>query len=146
METRDNINLILKNFGETISLADVSLDPNDSCNLVLDGNQNIQLFYDSDMNTLNFFTEVGTLPQQNSENCCNYLLKSNAEWTLTEGATLSKRKRDDAILLGYNLPILNLTSEIFETVFEHFLNLMDAWKNYLLQMSQGILPEALAEL
>ena len=146
MNVFDNINEILGKFGTDISLPELKLDKNNSCTLIFDGDQNIQIMYDDQLETLDFFGELGDLPEQWNERCCDCLLKSNADWTLTEGLTLSKRKDSKSVLLGYNLPTLNLTIEHFENILEHFLKQIDVWKSYIQQMSQGELPEALAEL
>ncbi len=146
MDTTDNINQILEKFGTEISLKDLKLDKNNSCTLVFDGTQNIQLMYDEQLETLDFFGELGDLPEQWSDRCCDCLLKSNADWALTEGLTLSKRRNSKSVVLGYNLPTLNLTFEVFENILERFLKQIDLWKSYVQQMSQGELPEALAEL
>ena len=146
MDIAKNINEILKTFGAEISLQDLKLDKNNSCTLVFDGTQSIQIMYDEQLETLDFFGELGDLPEQWTERCCDCLLKSNADWTLTEGLTLSKRKDSKSVILGYNLPTLNLSIEIFENILEHFLKQIDLWKSYVQQMSQGELPESLAEL
>ena len=146
MDPADNINQILEKFGSEVSLKDLKLDKNNSCTLVFDGTQNIQIMYDEQLETLDFFGELGDLPEQWNDRCCDCLLKSNADWTLTEGLTLSKRKGSRTVLLGYNLPTLNLNFEVFENILEHFLEQIDLWKSYIQQMSQGELPEALAEL
>ena len=146
MDIIKHINEILEKFGTEISLGDLKLDKNNSCTLVFDGTQSIQIMYDEQLETLDFFGELGDLPEQWNERCCDCLLKSNADWTLTEGLTLSKRKDSKSVLLGYNLPTLNLNLEVFENILEHFLKQIDLWKSYIQQMSQGELPEALAEL
>jgi hypothetical protein len=146
MDTTDNINQILKKFGADISLQNLKLDKNNTCVLVFDGDQSIQITYDEQFETLNFFGMLGDLPEKWNDRCCDCLLKSNADWTLTKGLTLSKRKNSKSILLGYNLPILNLSLEIFENILDHFLKQIDLWKYYIQQMSQGKLPEVLAEL
>lgn len=146
MDTLDNINQILEKFGLDTNLQNLKLDKDNSCSLVFDGKQDIQIVYDEQLETLNFFSQLGELPEKWNERCCDCLLKSNADWTLTEGLTLSKRKNSESVLLGYNLPILNLTLERFGNILKHFLKQIDLWKSYIQQMSQGELPEALAEL
>lgn len=146
MDTSDNINQILEKFGAEISLKSLKLDENNSCTLVFDETQSIQVIYDEQLETLDFFGELGDLPEKWNERCCDCLLKSNADWALTGGLTLSKRKNSKSVLLGYNLPTFNLSLEVFENVLERFLQQIDLWKSYIQQMSQGELPEALAEL
>ena len=146
METINTINQVLENFSNSISLPSLSLNENNSCILQLDGSQNIQIIYDEDKNSLNFFTEIGQLPEQDQTRCCDYLLKSNSEWSLTQGTTLSKKKDQNSILLGYQLPVLQLSITIFEKILEHFIQQTDTWKSHLQQLYQGILPQALAEL
>ena len=146
MDTSNTINQILGEFGTEISLPGLKLDNTNSCTLVFDGTQSVQIMYDDQLETLNFYSELGDLPEKWNERCCDCLLKSNADWALTEGLTLSKRRDSNSVLLGYNLPILNLSLQIFENILEHFLKQIDLWKSYIQQMSQGELPEALAEL
>ena len=107
MDTTDNINQILEKFGTEISLKDLKLDKNNSCTLVFDGTQNIQLMYDEQLETLDFFGELGDLPEQWSDRCCDCLLKSNADWALTEGLTLSKRRNSKSVVLGKTFCQLN---------------------------------------
>lgn len=146
MKTLDTVNEILQKFGASISLPELALDKDNTCVLKLDDAQDIQLTYSETNETLYFFSEIGNLPEKNQDRCCNCLLKSNADWELTEGLTLSKKKNADTIVIGYRLPVLNLTVEFFEKVLEGFVSKLDVWKDYLQQMSQGQLPEALAEL
>lgn len=148
MNNIDTINQVLKTFSESISINPIRLDDNNTCVLRLDDSQNIQIIYDTNCDTLNFITEVGTLPEQEKDQtrCCDYLLKSNSEWTLTQGATLSKKIDQTSILLGYRLPVFQLSTPIFEKMLELFIKQMDTWKSYIQQMGQGNLPEALAEL
>ena len=146
MKALDTINEILQKFGTSISLPDLALDNNNTCVLKLDDAQDIQLTYNETNETLYFFSEIGNLPEKNQVRCCSCLLKSNADWELTEGITLSKKEDAGTIVMGYRLPVLNLTLEFFEKILEGFVSKLDVWKDYLQQMSQGQLPEALAEL
>lgn len=146
MKTLDAINELLQKFGESISLPELALNKEKTCVLKMDDTQNIQLTYCEGDETLCFFSEIGDLPEKNQVRCCDCLLKSNAEWELTEGVTLSKKENTNTVLLGYRLPAFNLTLEFFEKILEHFINRLDVWKSYLQEMTQGKLPECLAEL
>lgn len=146
MNTLDAVNEILQKFGSSISLPELALNKNNTCVLKLDDAQDIQLTYNEANESLYFFSEIGNLPEKNQIRCCNCLLKSNADWELTEGLTLSKKENESTIVMGYRLPVLNLTLEFFEKVLEGFVSKLDIWKDYLQQMAQGQLPEALAEL
>ena len=146
MKALDNVNEILQKFGASISLPQLALDKDNTCVLKMDDAQNIQLTYNEANETLYFFSEIGNLPEKNEVRCCSCLLKSNAEWELTEGMTLSKKENASTIIMGYRLPVLNLTLEFFEKILENFVSKLDIWKDYVQQMSQGQLPEALAEL
>ena len=146
MKALDTVNEILQKFGESISLPELTLGKDNTCVLRMDDTQNIQLTYNESNETLYFFSEIGDLPEKNQDRCCNCLLKSNADWELTEGITLSKKENAGTIIMGYRLPVLNLTIEFFEKILEGFISKLDVWKDYLQQMSQGQLPEALAEL
>lgn len=146
MKALDTVNEILQKFGTSISLPQLALDQNNTCVLRMDDTQNIQLTYNESNETLYFFSEIGDLPEENQVRCCNCLLKSNADWELTEGITLSKKEDAGTIIMGYRLPVLNLTVEFFEKVLEGFISKLDIWKEYLQEMVQGKLPEALAEL
>ena len=146
MKALDTVNEILQKFGTSISLPQLALDQNNTCVLRMDDTQNIQLTYNESNETLYFFSEIGDLPEENQVRCCNCLLKSNADWELTEGITLSKKENAGTIIMGYRLPVLNLTVEFFEKVLEGFISKLDIWKEYLQEMVQGKLPEALAEL
>lgn len=144
--TADGINDILKQFSLAISLPSLSLNSENSCTLRVDGAQDIQLMFNEQRNSLDFFTQVGMLPEKDEDRYCDCLLKANAEWDLTQGTTLSKKEGEYAVVLQYPLPALNLTLDIFERVFKHFLQQADMWKTYIQDMGQGILPEPLAEL
>jgi|GEM_PF-3463893 len=146
MKALDTVNEILQKFGESISLPELTLGKDNTCVLRMDDTQNIQLTYNESNETLYFFSEIGDLPEKNQVRCCNCLLKSNADWELTEGITLSKKEDQATIVMGYRLSVLNLTLEFFEKILEHFVTKLDVWKDYLQQMTQGQLPEALAEL
>jgi hypothetical protein len=75
-----------------------------------------------------------------------YLLKANAEWSLTEGMTLAKKPHQNTVVLGYRLPLLQVTQQVFEKTFEHFIRQMGRWKTYLAELEQGILPDDLVEI
>ena len=146
MKTLDTVNEILQKFGASISLPQLALNQGNTCVLRLDDTQNVQLTFNEANETLYFFSEIGDLPKENQVRCCNCLLKSNADWELTEGITLSKKENAGTIIMGYRLPVLNLTLEFFEKILENFVTKIDVWKEYLQEMEQGKLPEALAEL
>ncbi len=146
MTNIETINQVLADFGKSISLPSLSLDMEKTCTLQFDGNQSVQIVYDEQLETLKFFTQVGTLPENETLRCCDCLLKSNSEWTLTQGSTLSKRENANTILLGYQVPTQNISTKIFEKTLKVFLQQIDKWKDFILQMEQGGLPEALAEL
>ena len=146
MKTLDAVNEILQKFGSSISLSELALDKDCTCVLKLDDAKNVQLTYNEENEVLYFFSDVGVLPEKSLVRCCNCLLKANADWELTEGVTLSKNGNSDTVLMGYRLPVINLTLEFFEKVLEHFIAKLDVWKDYLQQMTQGKLPEVLAEL
>ena len=144
MEDVDSVNRILKEFGDAISLPELKLKEDNWCVLCVDGTQSIQLNYNEQRNSLDFISEVGALPGENTSKCCDYLLKANAEWEITQGITLSKQLDKNSILLGYQLPILNLSLNVFEKTFDQFLKQIETWKTYLVQLGQGELPEVLA--
>lgn len=144
MEGVDSVNRVLKEFGDAISLPELKLKDGTWCVLCVDAEQSIQLNYNDQRNTLDFISEIGVLPDENLSKCCDYLLKANAEWEITQGVTLSKQLGKNSILLGYQLPILNLSLEVFEKTFDQFLKQIETWKTYLVQLGQGELPEALA--
>ena len=144
MEGADTVNRVLKEFGDAISLPELKLKEENWCVLCVDGTQSIQLNYNEQRNSLDFISEIGALPDENIFKCCDYLLKANAEWEITQGITLSKQLDKTSILLGYQLPILNLSLDIFEKTFEQFLKQIEAWKTYLVQLGQGELPDILA--
>lgn len=148
MNNINTINQILESFSKSISINDVKLNDDNTCILRLDDSQDIQIIYDPLCNTLNFLTQVGDLPEQGKDQtrCCDYLLKSNSDWSLTQGATLSKKVDQTSIVLGYRLPLFQLTLSTFEKILELFIERMDTWKSYIQQIGQGNLPEALAEL
>lgn len=145
MEGVDSINRILREFGDAISLPELKLQEDNWCVFCVDGTQSIQLNYNEQRDSLDFISEIGTLPDENASKCCDYLLKANAEWEITQGSTLSKQVDKNSILLGYQLPILNLSLEIFEKTFEKFLNQIETWKAYLIQLGQGEFPKILTD-
>ena len=144
MEGVDTVNRVLKEFGDAISLPELKLKDGNWCVLCVDGTQSIQLNYNEQRNSLDFITEIGALPDENESKCCDYLLKANAEWEITQGITLSKQLDKNSILLGYQLPILNLSLNVFEKTFDQFLKQIETWKTYLVQLGQGELPDILA--
>jgi hypothetical protein len=81
---------------------------------------------------------------ENEKRCCNYLLKSNSEWTLTKGTALAKGNGSSEVILEYRLPLLNLTKELFERAFEQFIGLVTVWRMYLLELEQGNVPKVFA--
>lgn len=146
MVSVDAINQVLDAFGSSISLSGLALDDNLSCALCVDKEHTIQLTYKSELETLIFFTDIGTLGGCDVEQTCNTLLKANASWNLMLGCVLAKKPKQSSIILLYPLPIINLTLTEFESTFEFFINQTKQWKNYLLELEQGRLSEPLAEL
>lgn len=116
-----------------------------ACVFRVDGDKNIQVTYNETCETLDFFAEVGILPEYQREICSNYLLKSNTEWLLTKGTTLAQ-KGTRKILLEYRLPLLNFSQEIFEHTLENFIQQVDIWKEHLQTFGHGKIPEALKNL
>lgn len=144
MEGIDLVNEVLKEFGDSISLPELKLKEGNWCVLCIDGTQSIQLNYNEQHNTLDFISEIGILPDENASKCCNYLLKANSDWEISQGITLSKQLDKNSILLGCQLPILNLSLSMFEKYFGQFLTQIETWKSYLTQLGHGELPEILA--
>lgn len=144
MEKIDIINNVLKEFGDSIALSNLSIKEENGCVLCVDGVQSIQLIYNKQCNTLDFISEVGVSPEEDAFKCFGFLLKANAEWEITQGLTLAKQNDKNSILLGYQLPILNLSLSIFEKYFDQFLQQVETWKSYLIQLGHGEVPEVLA--
>ena len=143
--TIENVNQLLEDFGRSIAVPKLSLNQDHTCILCIDKAQDIQLTYSEPNDSIDFFTVVGTLSDQNEDNW-TYLLKSNAEWSLTEGMTLAKKPHQNTIVLGYRLPLFQVTKKVFEKAFEHFMKQMERWKVYLKELEQGILPEDLVKI
>ncbi len=141
MVAEETVNQVLKEFGKSINLSDVRLNKDKSCVLCVDEDKNVQVTYNEGNEALDFFASVGQIPE-NEKHCCNDLLKSNSEWTLTKGAALAKGNGSSEVILEYRLPLLNLTKELFERTFEQFIGLVTVWKTYLRELGQGNVPKA----
>ena len=143
MVAEETVNQVLKEFGKSINLSDVRLNKDKSCVLCVDEDKNVQVTYNEGNEALDFFASVGQIPE-NEKHCCNDLLKSNSEWTLTKGAALAKGNGSSEVILEYRLPLLNLTKELFERTFEQFIGLVTVWKTYLRELGQGNVPKVFA--
>ena len=140
MAAEERVNQILEEFGKSINLSDVRLNKDKSCVLCVDEDKNVQVTYNEGNEALDFFASVGQIPE-NEKHCCNDLLKSNSEWTLTKGAALAKGNGSSEVILEYRLPLLNLTKELFERTFEQFIGLVTVWEAYLRELGQGNVPK-----
>jgi hypothetical protein len=143
MAAEGTVNQILEAFGKSINLSDVRLNKDKTCVLCVDEDKNVQVTYNEAREALDFFAPVGQVAE-NEKRCCNYLLKSNSEWTLTKGTALAKGNGSSEVILEYRLPLLNLTKEPFERAFEQFIGLVTVWRMYLLELEQGNVPKVFA--
>ncbi len=136
----------LNAFGESTHLPQLKLDDDNACELCINEDQHVRIHFNEQQSKVEFLTEVGDINENYIDKCYACLLKANCIWDLTHGMTLSKWPDALKVLLGYQVPALDLDLSAFETHFKRFIDELKLWKDNLVQLYQGNVPEDLAEL
>lgn len=144
MDLRNQFSQILQSFAQGIQLPNLKLDEKQCCELCINDKSNIFIQFNEEQKACSFICKIGELNEEYLERFCDCLLKANADWDTTQGLTLSKEQNSKNIWIGYQVPILNLTTEAFASIFRKFIDNVKVWEGYAQQMYQGELPDALA--
>jgi hypothetical protein len=137
---------ILTEFGRSSGLEKLRLNDDAYCQLRINDNLRIDIRYHDNNETFSLLSEIGKLGENNFEICCNFLLKSNGEWELSNGMTLGKIPETKMVTLGYYEPVQGLTKERFAEILKQFVDTGELWAKRIVLLAQGEIPEELADL
>lgn len=123
----DNIQDILKAFGDSRELKDLKFDESGRCCLSI-GELYVNVESVDDNQSLLFFSFIGQIPDDNCEAFFQMLLSANCLFNETMGATLGVDPEENAVSLVYKEPAAFLDLQGFERVLEGFIHTMNFWR------------------
>ncbi|CCB66698.1 type III secretion system chaperone [Hyphomicrobium sp. MC1] len=113
----DQVNSVLKQFGEQVDLAPCALDEDGGFEFALN-NTLISLLLDESRGVLLLLSSLG-VPAPSAD-AYGQLLDANFFWAGSDGAVLARDSASKAILLQRPLPIANLDLPAFDQALQRF--------------------------
>lgn len=133
----DQFTALLKQFGKTIGITDLT-DDNGYCCLFFD---DITVNMEERDSTLFLYTTVAELPESGREKLFARLLEANCFFKETRGATLGADLNAGIILLCYQTPLAVLDDIHFEKTIENFINITELWMTNIRETVSDAAPE-----
>jgi len=130
---------ILRNFGKTIGLTELSADDDDYCCLSIDDHLILHLKYDPRNNDIVLFAELGHVDEEKKAGLYRLLLELNSSIEEAQGCTLAKLQDETIIALCYKEPFENIEQQRFEAIMKVFLETCETCLKKITEFSQGLL-------
>lgn len=129
--SKENVQLLLKQFGNTIALPDLALDEEGFCSLTFDDKIVLNIQYDHRTENIVIFTEIGKIKDEQSLKVYARLLEANMFWKDTGGGTLCVEPKTKTTMLEYQEAVAQMDEVRFQRVIEGFINTAEYWISYL---------------
>jgi hypothetical protein len=128
---------VISAFGREIGVA-LQVDPTGYCCLSAKGNLEIHLKFNPYFDGVIFYSEIGEVPEMAKKDVFLFFNHENASGS---GFTFSYSQDSGQIGVTCLLPSRFIELEHFKTLFEHFVNEVEAWSEKMLQFARGEMPE-----
>ncbi|CAK0757457.1 CesT family type III secretion system chaperone [Gammaproteobacteria bacterium] len=133
------MNELLRDFGRTIGILDLSFDEHHYCCLLLDDIV-LNLELEEEKETLFLYAHLGALPREASTDFYASLLEGNFFHRQTAGGVLGMEKASGILVLAHRWPYANLTLNTLEKLIENFTNAAEYWSRQIAEV--GTLPHS----
>ena len=117
----------ISSYGKEVGLPNLTLNEQGVCSLTFDGKINVDIVYKHDQDQCIFAAPICDLPSGNCEEFFKKLLISNCFGTENGGAILGIEKEEDRVVLSYLFIASTFSFELFKTVLNNFVNLVEEW-------------------
>ena len=141
MSCTEQIQLILKEFGEAIGLEGLALDETGYCCLTFDDNIFVSIESDEKENRLLMYSFLGAPKGENVAKVYGEILDGNFFWRHTQGATLSRDPNSEGIVLMDRIELRDMNYARFEKALENFVNTTESWMRKLESAQEEEEPE-----
>ncbi|MDR0728073.1 MAG: type III secretion system chaperone [Puniceicoccales bacterium] len=135
----DQMANVISAFGREIGVA-LQVDPTGYCCLSAKNNLEIHLKFNPYFDGVIFYSEIGEVPEMAKKNVFLFFNHENASLE-GSGFTFSYSQDSGQIGVACLLPSRFIELEHFKTLFEHFVNEVEAWSEKMLQFTRGEMPE-----
>lgn len=136
MSTTDpRVSSLISALGAHVGIADLEMNDDNVCRLVLDGSLVIDIEHLPGGDILQAYSAVGGHPGGNAE-LCHHLLSANLFGRGTGGAVLGLDEQRGEILLVHTFDLATLTQEKFVATLEGFVGYVQSWTAELLEAAQ----------
>lgn len=133
MSYKEDLQKLLKEFGATIELNDLSLDEEQRCNLFFDEIP-VSIELSSDEKYVYMYSYIGDVPLADSETFGLKLLEANYLYLNTHRCSLGVHGTSRKVALIYHERMRGLELPDFESALEEFINTAEYWmKNLYIQ-------------
>lgn len=141
---REILNGLLQDLARVIGLSDLTLDEANCIGFRFDDRVSVTIRLNPDWPQVELFADVGELPVDAAERRTRMLglLRANAFWRETGGATLSVRLDERTILLATHTPLAQLDGLMFRNWLEAFVHTAEIWIERLAVADFEIAPVA----
>jgi len=130
MSYKEDFQNILKSFGATIDLPDLSLDEEQRCNLFFD-DVPVSIEVSPNEKYIYMYSYLGDAPVANSEAIGGRLLEANYVYGGTERCTLGIQNVSRKVALICSERIKGMELPDFEQSLENFINVAEYWMKNL---------------
>ena len=107
----------------------MNLNDKGVCSLNFYGKINVDIIYNKENNQCIFASPIGRIPVNAEIKYFKQLLISNGFGTETGGAMIGIEKEENRIVLSYNFISNVFSFELFKTVLENFVSLVEEWQS-----------------
>jgi len=126
---REILSGLLQDLAKAAGLSALTLDEADCIGFRFDDRVSVTIRLNPDLPQVELFADVGELPIDTAERSARMLdlLRANAFWRETGGATLSVRLDECTILLAAHTPLAPLDGLMFQNWLEAFVQTAEIW-------------------
>jgi hypothetical protein len=133
---RDQMQLLLKELGNTVGVPELEFDTNGYCVVYLDEIP-INMELGEEDESLFFYTHVGEVPGDGKPEFYEMLLDANWFYKGTAGGTLGIDKDSSVVSIIYRASTAELDTEKFQKIIENFANLSENWMTRITEFKPG---------
>lgn len=129
MQEREQINLLLGEFGREIGLDGLTLDADGHAALAFD-DVLVNLELEEDDDRLLFYAYLGGI-RGDAPAAMRAMLEANLFWRGADGGTLAMERATGGVVLELAVPAASLDRARLEAVLERFINTAEEWTQRL---------------
>ena len=140
--SKQNLQTLLQRLGQTVGIADLSLDEDNYCLLRLDGTLDIAVEFVEDAELVVFTARCGALGEQNRAAILQQITDANFYWTGAGGGTLSTNSREGMVYLHFRESTAHLDQARLESLLQALVMNTERWSARLATASSSAPADA----